>query len=63
MIGFLSGRFMPLGESALLITQGGIGYRVWVSSQLLQKGELESLQLYTHTYVREDRLELYGFII
>lgn len=62
MIGFLSGRFMPLGESALLITQGGIGYRVWVSSQLLQKGELESLQLYTHTYVREDRLELYGFI-
>lgn len=62
MIGYLNGRLIPLGDSALLITQGGVGYRVWVSNQVLQKGEQASLALYTHTYVREDRLELYGFV-
>lgn len=64
MISFLRGRLLGSEENRLLIDVRGIGYEVTVPSSLLQR--LPSLgqevELYTHLYVREDSLQLYGFL-
>ncbi|MDN5365328.1 MAG: holliday junction helicase RuvA [Thermacetogenium sp.] len=64
MISFLRGCLLGSEENRLLIDVQGIGYEVTVPSSLLQR--LPSLgqevELYTHLYVREDSLQLYGFL-
>jgi holliday junction DNA helicase RuvA len=62
MIGFLEGRPQITGDQLLLIV-GGVGYVVEVAQPaLLQLREATTAQLFIHTFVREDRLELYGFL-
>jgi holliday junction DNA helicase RuvA len=45
------------------IDVNGVGYKVLVPASVLSKINSigESIKLYTHTHVREDLLELYGF--
>lgn len=64
MIGTLKGKIEYREDPVLIIDVNGVGYRVLVSSGVLSKinGTGESIKLYTHTHVREDLLELYGFI-
>lgn len=66
MIGKLSGRFDgTTPEGLALIDVGGVGYAVRVplpTLLTLQSGSVESLSLYVHTAVREDAIDLYGFI-
>lgn len=49
---------------AIIVDVGGIGFRAMASLSTLsaagQAGDV--IKLYTHTYVREDTLALYGFI-
>ncbi|MBU4016677.1 Holliday junction branch migration protein RuvA [Patescibacteria group bacterium] len=63
MIGTLKGTIEYREDPYLIIDVNGVGYRVLVSASVLSKinGIGESLKLYTHTHVREDLLELYGF--
>lgn len=60
MIGMLKGKIITTIDSSLIIDVGGIGYKVAVAKHLLSKN-LEDITLFTHTHVREDLLELYGF--
>ncbi len=63
MIGILKGKIEYREDPYLIIDVNGVGYRVLVSSSVLSKinGTGETIKLYTHTHVREDLLELYGF--
>lgn len=65
MIAYISGVILAKNlRDVTVLTQAGIGYRVF-----LPLGELHRIgnpnnpiALYTHTHVREDALELYGFL-
>lgn len=64
MIAYLAGKLLESTEnSCMLLTSGGVGYEVFLSTHMLSRlpekgGELE---LFIHTVVREDALELFGF--
>jgi len=63
MISFLRGTIFEVGQDTLVIEVGGIGYQVAVhpkDTALLGKGD--SVFLYTSFIVREDMVQLFGFI-
>ena len=63
MIGYLHGMLLSRHDPLILIDVHGVGYKVHASQDVLQKFHGgEEISLYTHTHVREDALELYGFI-
>lgn len=62
MITYLSGKVQNKGNSFIILRAGDIGYKVHVNTALYadcQLGEIK--EVYTHQYVREDALDLYGF--
>lgn len=63
MITSLRGTVSPLRPGLCMIEVGGVGYRVSVPmndwEELARGGEH---RLWTFTYVREDRLDLFGFL-
>lgn len=63
MIASLSGRISHLGPESLILEVGGVGYLVTLPGRLLASlgGVGTEARLFTHTYVREDQLALYGF--
>lgn len=62
MIAYLEGTIRQLGETFLVLTTNGVGYRVQVLPSLLLRAEVGvTAAVHTHQYVREDALELYGF--
>lgn len=63
MIAFLSGTIFTKGINYLiLMTSGGVGYKVFVPADLINSSIIDKpLSLYTHTHVKEDALDLYGF--
>ncbi len=65
MIAYLEGKIQEVDEHSVLINVQGIGYHVFVMArdqkQLSSKKGQEQF-LYTYQYVRENSLELYGFL-
>lgn len=62
MISYLSGTVHHKGFGYLILLTGGVGYKVNVPSDVLVNATLENpLSLFTHTHVKEDALDLYGF--
>jgi len=63
MIAHLSGVLLFRGSKYILVDVSGVGYKVHISLEtaktLPKKGE--QTELFTHLYVRENALELYGF--
>ncbi len=63
MIGALRGIADTPLTNPLLLMVGGVGYRVAVPEHTLKDVRRdEPVMLYTHTYVRDDTLDLYGFL-
>ena len=64
MIYFLEGIIEYKKEKFVVINVGGVGYKVFMSSDALAKvaetGEMA--KIFTHQYVREDAMDLYGFL-
>lgn len=64
MIGLLKGTIELNTEKYIILDVNGVGYKVYISGStfknLPKKGE--KVKLYTHLHVREDALELYGFL-
>ena len=64
MIARLSGTVWSIGEDHVVIRTGGIGFRLYVPSgvleQLTEVGR--PVDLLTHLHVRENALTLYGFL-
>ncbi len=62
MIGYLAGTVKTVRKNYLIIATDHVGYKVFVTPQISLNTESgKPISLYTHTYVREDQLALYGF--
>jgi Holliday junction DNA helicase RuvA len=64
MISKISGVVWDTAEGYVVIRASGIGYQVHVPSDVLEqiKSVEQPVELFTHFYVRESRLALYGFL-
>lgn len=63
MIGTIKGIIEYREDPFLIVDVHGVGYKVLVPTAILAKinGVGDEIKLFTHTHVREDLLELYGF--
>lgn len=63
MIAYISGALVSAGENYIVIDNHGMGYRIFVSGKFLEHISAYGTQIkiYTHMYIREDELTLYGF--
>lgn len=63
MIGTLKGTVEYRDDPYVIVDVSGVGYKVLVPITVLARINAlgDSIKLYTHTHVREDVLELYGF--
>ena len=68
MIGSIKGKIALKSEKFLILETGGVGYKVCVSPDTLSKAKKsppaggDEVMLWVHTHVREDALDLYGFL-
>ena len=64
MIAYLSGKLKEKEANTAIIDVGGVGYQATISqSTYYELGEIDSdISLRIYTYVREDTLQLFGFI-
>ena len=64
MIGFVRGTIDSVSENYVLLENNGIGYEIFVpASELEQLPHAgEEVRLYTYLHVREDAMQLYGFL-
>ncbi len=64
MIHFVKGELETVSEQIIVVENNGIGFEIMVPlsvvSNLPQTGN--EVKIYTYTYVREDALQLYGFL-
>ncbi|MBI2459861.1 MAG: Holliday junction branch migration protein RuvA [Parcubacteria group bacterium] len=62
MISYLKGRVRHKGNGFIILELNNIGYQVFVLPLLYVEANFnQEIELYTHQYVREDALNLYGF--
>jgi Holliday junction DNA helicase RuvA len=62
MIGLLKGTVAWKDMSSLIVDVHGVGYKTAVTASLLSQSAIgDNITVFTHTHVREDVLELYGF--
>ncbi len=64
MIGSVKGKIILKTEKFIIVETGGVGYKMSVSPDTLSKiGKIgDEVMLWVHTHVREDILDLYGFL-
>ena len=64
MIGSIKGKIILKTEKFILVETNGVGYKVNVSPEILTKTQKkeDEIFLFIHTHVREDALDLYGFL-
>ncbi len=64
MIGFVKGKIDDITEENVVVDVGGIGINVKISTKTaaLLPGTDQEIKLYTYTCVREDLMNLYGFL-
>lgn len=64
MIAFVNGILDMKLNSFVVIDVSGVGYKVFMSEAAIETlGEIgEKVKIYTHHYVREDNVSLYGFL-
>lgn len=64
MIGSIRGKITLKTEKFILVETGGVGYKISVSPDTLSKALKigDEIFLFIHTHVREDILDLYGFL-
>lgn len=64
MIGSIRGKIALKTDKFLILETGGVGYKINVSPDTLSKTTKtgDELFLWAHTHVREDSLDLYGFL-
>lgn len=64
MLGWLRGRVVAEEPSGLILDVGGVGYELTTPAGALGRAKTETsgeVELWVHTHVREDALELFGF--
>jgi Holliday junction DNA helicase RuvA len=65
MIHSLSGRITKISESYAVIDVSGVGYKVFITkraAEFLRAAGISEITLYTYLAVKDDALDLYGFL-
>lgn len=63
MIGYLNGEVVAIDDPYIVIDVSGVGYSVVASKDVFSGLKLNSkLKLFIYTHVREDLIQLYGFL-
>lgn len=64
MYAYIKGTLEDKSNTYVVVECMGIGYKIFMSNTSISNlGELgESVKIYTHYYVREDNISLYGFL-
>lgn len=64
MIGYLKGELAEIKESYVVLEVGNIGYEVYLPASAIMQlpGKGSSIKLYTYLHVREDAINLFGFL-
>lgn len=64
MIAFLRGQPVSTGADCVILDVTGIGYRVFVPTPVIAAlaGQNSEVTLHTYLHVREDAMQLYGFL-
>lgn len=64
MYAYIKGTLEEKAKDSIVIEVSGIGYKIYISEHTMSKlPELgETVKVYTHYYVREDNISLYGFL-
>lgn len=64
MISFIRGELVEVLEDTVVVDNNGMGYNVKVPMSVLAEmpGIGEQIKLFTYMYVREDAMNLYGFL-
>lgn len=62
MIAYLKGTVLNKRKNYLIIEVAGVGYEVYVTQKLFSEVVTgQPIEIYTHQYIKEDALDLYGF--
>ncbi len=63
MIGFITGRVDHIGTNFCLVDTQGVGYRIFLNTGDLSRIQVDQkVKIYTYLSVREDALQLFGFL-
>ncbi len=64
MIGYVCGELVSVDDKSIIVDNHGIGYEMLVSGSVLDRlpGIGNEVKIYTYMYVREDILQLFGFL-
>lgn len=64
MFAYIKGKIEEKASNYIVVDVGGIGYKIFMSNISINEiGELgKTIKIYTHYYVREDNISLYGFL-
>ena len=63
MIGFVNGEIEDIYEDRVLIDCGFMGYNIYVCGNVLENCSIgQEIKLYTYLNVREDAMNLFGFL-
>jgi len=62
MIAYLSGKIKARNDTFVILLTNGVGYKVFLpTNQIKDLSTGAETEFFTHTYLREDAQELYGF--
>ena len=62
MIGALKGTIYSKSQNSIILFVGGVGYGVFVTNRFLEESKTDSeVFLFTHSHIREDAFDLFGF--
>lgn len=63
MIAFIKGKVADITEEAVILENNGVGYHIFTSSIIqAQLSSGNEVKFYTYLNVREDAMQLYGFL-
>lgn len=62
MIGHLKGTLIHQDLKSVILDVAGVGYKVFTNTATLPIGKPQNLELWTYLAVRENALDLYGFM-
>lgn len=64
MISFIRGNIADVTENSVIVEAGNIGYEIFMTSSAMEQASRMKQEVKIHTYfhVREDAMQLYGFL-